>query len=77
MLWQVIYKDVDVIFGGHSDHGLKEPVIHPKTGIVIGLTYGQGMHLGYTKFKIDTHKHNAEFLEGLSYTSELKRTPRE
>ena len=22
------------------------------------------MHLGYTKFKIDTHKHNAEFLEG-------------
>ena len=57
-------QGVDVIFGGHSDHGLKEPVIHPKTGIVIGLTYGQGMHLGYTKFKIDTHKHNAEFLEG-------------
>lgn len=57
-------QGVDVIFGGHSDNGLKEPAIHPKTGTVIGLTYGQGMHLGYTKFKVDTEKHNAEFLEG-------------
>ena len=55
---------VDVIFGGHSDHGLNRPVIHPKTGTVIGLTYGQGMHLGYTKFKIDTQKHAVEFIDG-------------
>ena len=55
---------VDVIFGGHSDNGLNKPVIHPKTGIVIGLTYGQGMHLGYTKFKVSTQKHDAEYQEG-------------
>tara|TARA_X000000368_G_C23044336_1_gene718449 strand:+ start:633 stop:2177 length:1545 start_codon:yes stop_codon:yes gene_type:complete len=57
-------KGVDVIFGGHSDNGLQEPVIHPDTGTVIGLTFGQGMHLGYTKFKIDTQKHDVEFIEG-------------
>ena len=57
-------RGVDVIFGGHSDNGLKQPVIHPKTGTVIGLTFGQGMHLGYTKFKVDTQKHDAEFIEG-------------
>ena len=33
-------KGVDVIFGGHSDNGLNKPVIHPKTGTVIGLTFG-------------------------------------
>jgi 2',3'-cyclic-nucleotide 2'-phosphodiesterase (5'-nucleotidase family) len=57
-------RGVDVIFGGHSDNGLNKPVIHPKTGIVIGLTYGQGMHLGYTKFKVSTQKHDAEYQEG-------------
>jgi len=57
-------RGVDVIFGGHSDNGLKQPVIHPKTGTVIGLTFGQGMHLGYTKFQVDTQKHDAEFIEG-------------
>ena len=57
-------RGVDVIFGGHSDNGLKQPVIHPETGTVIGLTFGQGMHLGYTKFKVDTQKHDAEFIEG-------------
>ena len=57
-------KGVDVIFGGHSDNGLQEPVIHPDTGTVIGLTFGQGMHLGYTKFKINTQKHDVEFIEG-------------
>ena len=57
-------RGVDVIFGGHSDNGLKQPVIHPETGTVIGLTFGQGMHLGYTKFKVDTEKHDVEFIEG-------------
>jgi 2',3'-cyclic-nucleotide 2'-phosphodiesterase (5'-nucleotidase family) len=57
-------KGVDVIFGGHSDNGLQTPVIHPKTGTVIGLTFGQGMHLGYTKFQIDTQKYDVEFIEG-------------
>jgi len=57
-------KGVDAIFGGHSDNGLLEPVVHPKTGTVIGLTFGQGMHLGYTRFKVDTNGHNVTFLEG-------------
>ncbi|MEZ9287541.1 bifunctional UDP-sugar hydrolase/5'-nucleotidase [Vibrio lentus] len=57
-------KGVDVIFGGHSDNGLIEPVVHPKTGTVIGLTFGQGMHLGYTKFTVDTEKHDVKFLGG-------------
>lgn len=55
---------VDVIFGGHSDNGLIEPVVHPDTGTVIGLTFGQGMHLGYTKFTVDTEKHDVHFLGG-------------
>ncbi|OCH19005.1 MULTISPECIES: bifunctional UDP-sugar hydrolase/5'-nucleotidase [unclassified Aliivibrio] len=57
-------KGVDVIFGGHSDNGLNEPVVHPDTGTVIGLTFGQGMHLGYTKFTVDTEKHDVTFLGG-------------
>ena len=57
-------RGVDVIFGGHSDNGLNEPVIHPKTGTVIGLTFGQGMHLGYTKFAVDLEKHNVDYLDG-------------
>ena len=57
-------KGVDVIFGGHSDNGLHKPVIHPKTGTVIGLTFGQGMHLGYTKFNVDVKKHDVEYLDG-------------
>jgi len=68
-------RDVDVIFGGHSDNGLKQPVIHPKTGTVIGLTFGQGMHLGYTKFKVDTQKHSAEFIEGYLIPVNSKQLP--
>lgn len=54
----------DVIFGGHSDNGLLEPVVHPDTGTVIAITFGQGMHLGYTKFKVNTDKHNVSFVNG-------------
>ncbi|PSW15498.1 serine/threonine protein phosphatase [Photobacterium rosenbergii] len=57
-------KGVDVIFGGHSDHGLWEPVVHPETGTVIGLTFGQGKYLGYTKFEIDTDKNSVKLLDG-------------
>ncbi len=57
-------KGVDVIFGGHSDHGLWKPVVHPKTGTLIGLTFGQGKYLGYTKFAVDTEKRSVSLLEG-------------
>ena len=57
-------KGVDAIFGGHSDNGLLEPVVHPKTGTVIGLTFGQGMHLGYTKFKLNTKTNKVSFVDG-------------
>ena len=57
-------KGVDVIFGGHSDNGLNKPVIHPQTGTVIGLTFGQGMHLGYTKFAVNVEEHDVEYLDG-------------
>lgn len=57
-------KGVDVIFGGHSDHGLWEPVVHPDTGTVVGLTFGQGKYLGYTKFAVDTEKHSVKLLDG-------------
>ena len=54
-------RGVDVIFGGHSDNGLLEPVKHPETGTMIGLTFGQGMHLGYTKFRVNTEEHEVSF----------------
>nr|WP_086937876.1 bifunctional UDP-sugar hydrolase/5'-nucleotidase [Thaumasiovibrio occultus] len=57
-------KNVDVIFGGHSDHGLWEPAVHPETGTVVGLTFGQGKYLGYTKFEVNTETNQVEFVEG-------------
>ncbi|MBL6689581.1 MAG: bifunctional metallophosphatase/5'-nucleotidase [Pseudomonadales bacterium] len=45
-------RGVDMIIGGHSDHGLEKPVRHPETGTYIGMTFGQGMHLGYAKFEL-------------------------
>jgi len=45
-------RGVDMIIGGHSDHGLEKPVRHPDTGTYIGMTFGQGMHLGYAKFEL-------------------------
>lgn len=49
-------KDVDLIIGGHSDNGLWEPVIHPDTGTVIAMTFGQGKYLGEIVFNIEEEK---------------------
>lgn len=40
-------EGIDVIFGGHSDAGTPEPIVHADTGTIIMQTYGQGTHLGY------------------------------
>jgi len=55
---------VDIIIGGHSDHGLWEPVRHPKTGVYIVQTFGQGKYLGYMKLLIDKKKNGTKLLEG-------------
>ncbi len=47
---------VDIIFGGHSDNGLWEPVVHPKTGTLICLTFGQSKYLGYLNLNINDKK---------------------
>lgn len=70
-------KHVDVIFGGHSDNGLMAPVVHPKTGIVVGLTFGQGMHLGYTRFNVDTKGHNVAFIDGKLIAVDAGKVARE
>lgn len=46
-------RGVDIIFGGHSDNGLWEPVVHPETGTLICLTFGQGKYLGYLNLTIE------------------------
>ena len=68
-------RGVDAIFGGHSDNGLLQPVKHPETGTIIGLTFGQGMHLGYTKFRVNTKEHNVSFLEGYLIPVDSKKYP--
>ncbi len=55
---------IDVILGGHSDHGLWQPVEHPKTGTLIGITFGQGKYLGYMKFAIDKTTKKVQLKEG-------------
>ncbi|MEL6091099.1 bifunctional metallophosphatase/5'-nucleotidase [Plesiomonas shigelloides] len=57
-------KNVDVIFGGHSDHGLWKPVVHPDTGVVISLTFGQGKYLGVNRFSVNTDTNQVRFLDG-------------
>lgn len=57
-------KGLDVIFGGHSDNGLWQPVRHPKTGTLVGLTFGQGKHLGYMKLGLDKENKKVNLLEG-------------
>ena len=57
-------RGVHAIYGGHSDNGLMQPVVHPETGTIIGLTFGQGMHLGYTKFMINTNTNDVTFING-------------
>ena len=69
--------ELNAIFGGHSDNGLLEPVVHPDTGTVIGLTFGQGMHLGYTRFEVDTEGHNVKFLGGKLIPVDADALPRD
>ena len=57
-------RGVHAIYGGHSDNGLMQPVVHPETGTIIGLTFGQGMHLGYTKFMINANTNDVTFIDG-------------
>ncbi len=57
-------RGVDVIFGGHSDHGLWQPVRHPDTGTWIGLTFGQGKYLGLMRLAVDTDSGAVEMKEG-------------
>ncbi|EGR0109682.1 bifunctional metallophosphatase/5'-nucleotidase [Vibrio vulnificus] len=70
-------KGADVIFGGHSDHGLWQPIVHPKTGTVIGLTFGQGKYLGYTQFSVDTEKNSVQFLKGKLIPVDADTLPRD
>ena len=70
--WRI--KRSGCIFGGHSDNGLLEPVKHPETGTMIGLTFGQGMHLGYTKFRVNTEEHKVS-LEGYLIPVDSKKYP--
>lgn len=57
-------RGVDVILGGHSDHGLWRPVRHPDTGTWIGLTFGQGKYLGLMRLAVDTAAGTVELREG-------------
>ena len=57
-------EGIDVILGGHSDHGLWQPVKHPKTGTLIGITFGQGKYLGYMKLAIDKTTKRVALKEG-------------
>ena len=57
-------RGVDVIFGGHSDHGLWQPVQHPETGTWIGLTFGQGKYLGLMRLRVDDETGTVELEEG-------------
>ncbi|MEM1196010.1 MAG: bifunctional UDP-sugar hydrolase/5'-nucleotidase [Pseudomonadota bacterium] len=47
-------EGIDVIFGGHSDAGTPEPVVHAETGTIIMQTYGQGTHLGFLQLVLDS-----------------------
>ena len=57
-------KGIDVILGGHSDHGLWQPVQHPETGTLIGITFGQGKYLGYMKLAVDQETNDVALKEG-------------
>ena len=49
-------RGVDIIFGGHSDNGLWEPVVHPESGTMVCMTFGQGKYLGYLNLSlVDSH----------------------
>lgn len=57
-------RGVDVILGGHSDHGLWKPARHPDTGTLIGQTFGQGKYLGLMRLMVDTDTGDVELTDG-------------
>jgi 2',3'-cyclic-nucleotide 2'-phosphodiesterase (5'-nucleotidase family) len=57
-------QGIDMLIGGHSDNGLWEPVRHPDTGTLVGMTFGQGKYLGYAKFEVEDGKPGATLIEG-------------
>ncbi|MEM8901005.1 MAG: bifunctional metallophosphatase/5'-nucleotidase, partial [Bacteroidota bacterium] len=57
-------KGIDIILGGHSDNGLWEPVKHPETGTLVGITFGQGKYLGYMKLAVDKKQKRVSLKEG-------------
>ena len=71
-------RGVDLIVGGHSDHGLWKPVRHPKSGTWIVQTFGQGKYLGEARFRLSDGD-KLELLEGKLLpvdASKLARDPK-
>lgn len=68
-------RGADIIIGGHSDNGLWEPVVHPKTGTIIGMTFGQGMHLGHMKLLVDTENGGVKLEKGKLITVNADKIP--
>jgi 5'-nucleotidase/UDP-sugar diphosphatase len=57
---------IDVFIGGHPHRGIEPMYVHPKTGTIIGQTYGYGTRLGYLKLKVKDKKvvsHQGELLK--------------
>ena len=57
-------RGAHVILGGHSDHGLWQPVQHPETGVWISQTFGQGKYLGRMRLQVDPETGHVELLDG-------------
>lgn len=55
---------IDVIFGGHSDAGTPDPVVHPETGTIIMQTYGQATHLGVLQVELEPDGGGIRSFEG-------------
>ncbi len=66
-------RGAHVILGGHSDHGLWQPVQHPESGVWIGQTFGQGKHLGRMRLHVDPETGNVELMDGHLLPVESKR----
>ena len=54
----------DILFGGHSDSGTPEAVVHPQTGTLIMQTYGQATHLGYLQVTLGKESREIRSYDG-------------